>query len=284
MKKLPVGSWSTPEAIATKSNTGINPYLVMSIHVGNYKNTGIEEVDKINDTNFVRCLVEDMEFSVEGQYSTPFQQSDPQQQLPTILAMMQSGTLVDIAGTLGIGAEEVQVESPELEEGVVDKALNHVKGLMHKTSFSKINSTQIYGSSTSIRLSGTILLVAWDDAAQVEKALQLLQSWASPSHLSEDSSMVSSMQGIQEGYEQYGALGATVGALDGLFHSVMPPIVSIFYGGKSYNEFYIESVSAPLSAPMNAKGERIAVKVQISFISRKAWDRSDITNLYSKAG
>lgn len=271
MKTTPVGSWTTPEA-----RKGLSEKLVMRIFVGNYKNTGIAEVDNINDTNHVKALVEDMEFSVESQYNTPFSQSDPQSKLPTITALLQSGTLIDAANSLGFG-EEVAVENQEAQANELYKT---VQGMTHKSSFSKVNSTQLYDSSSSIRISGTLLLVAWDDAKEVENALKLLQAWALPSYLSDDLATVRVAQGASDGWQQGGMLDAAQGALDGLFNSVNPPIVSILYGGKAYHDFHIESVSAPMSAPMNANGDRIAVRVNVNFISRKAWDRANLIKLY----
>lgn len=272
-KRGNIGAWTTPEALS-----GLNNHLVMYITVGNYANTGIEEADKYKDKYNVRCLVEDMEFTVESQYSTPFAESDPQSKLPSLHAMLSTGTLLDMGMSLGVGNDDASVNSdPSLSEQVLDK----VEGMMHKTSFSKVNSTQIYGSSTSMRMSGTILLVAWDDAKEVESALKLLQSWTVPTFLSKDSTVVSVANETQDGWQEGGMLGAVEGMLDGLYHSVVPPVVAIRYGGKVYSPFYIENVSAPMSAPMNDKGERIAIKVQITFISRQAWDRSDIEKLYA---
>ncbi|MDO4440577.1 MAG: hypothetical protein Q4B81_00155 [Moraxella sp.] len=273
-----VGSWTTPEA-----KNGLNDKLVMHIYVGNYAVNDVEGMTNYKDTKNVRCLVEDMEFTVESQYSTPFQESDPQNKLPAMHAMLSSGTLVDMAGVMGVGGD-VEV-SNDGDDSLVDKAMTKIEGMMHKTSFSKINSTQIYGSSGSIRMSGTVMLVAWDDASQVEDALRLLQAWSSPTHLSKESTAVNVAQGASDGWESgngviESSINAVEGVLDGIYQSVVPPIVSIRYGGKSYHGFYIESVSAPMNAPMNVNGERIAIKVQISFISRQAWDRADIEKLY----
>ncbi len=277
VSRTDVGSWVTPEA-----QKGLNDKLVLHIYVGNYQKTGIAEADKYQDIHNVRCLVEDLEMTVESQYSTPFQESDPQSKLPTLHAMISSGTMVDMAGLMGFGTD---AEVDDSIDASSSRLLKQIESMTDKTSFSKINSMQIYGSSGSIRISGTIMLVAWDDATQVEHALRLLQAWASPTYLSTKTAMVGMAQGAQDGWGSGeglvdSTLSAAEGALDGLYNSVVPPIVSFRYGGKSYHDFYIESVSAPLSAPMNAKGERIAIKVQISFISRKAWDRGDIEKLY----
>ncbi|MDR9548371.1 hypothetical protein RJC95_16715, partial [Acinetobacter baumannii] len=49
---------------------------------------------------------------------------------------------------------------------------------------------------------------------------------------------------------------------------------------KTYKPFIIESVSAPIVAPIDEKGNRLSLAVNISLMSRTAWDSKDIYSLY----
>ncbi|MFV5183806.1 hypothetical protein ACNKG3_20095, partial [Acinetobacter baumannii] len=59
-----------------------------------------------------------------------------------------------------------------------------------------------------------------------------------------------------------------------------PPFVSLTTHGKTYKPFIIESVSAPIVAPIDEKGNRLSLAVNISLLSRTAWDSKDIYSLY----
>ncbi|ENU27956.1 hypothetical protein F992_00788 [Acinetobacter modestus] len=44
--------------------------------------------------------------------------------------------------------------------------------------------------------------------------------------------------------------------------------------------FILESVSAPIVAPIDSEGNRLSLTVNLSLISRTAWDAQDIFDLY----
>ena len=140
-----------------------------------------------------------------------------------------------------------------------------MQGLLGRSNFTKLNSRQIFTSSNSVRISGSLVFQAWADAkTEVEAALSQLQQWASPVKLSDESLIV----------------GAASGGFDGaLFPSIIPPLVQLQYGGKTYKPMVIESVSAPITAPMNSNGDRIAVRAQITFLSLTAWDKQNIIGI-----
>ena len=226
------------------------------------------------------ALLEDAEFTVESQYSTPFESSNPEGRLPNLMGMIQSGqasaayyslfaATSDPTGFTGAvasaveGAGEITGVSDSVG-AIFSEAESALSGLKGRSNFTKLNSRQIYTSSNSIRISGSMMFVAWADAKkEVEDAIDLLQQWASPKKLSTKSLLVG---------------GLTEGISEGLFPSEIPPIVQLQYGGKVYKPLVIESVSAPITAPMNSGGNRIAVRVQVTFLSLTAWDKNDISN------
>ena len=92
-----------------------------------------------------------------------------------------------------------------------------------------------------------------------------LKSWAVPAHLSQGTLLTDiSDKGI-----------------DGLFSGVIPPFLTISTHGKTYFPFVLQSVSAPIVAPIDEAGNRLSLAVTLSLISKAAWDAQDVRNLYN---
>ena len=221
----------------------------------------------------VCVLLEDAEFALENQYSTPFENSNPEGRMPNLMGMIQSGQMItsltdviNIGGFSAPSSQDSENGSAPQDKGMLGQVFDKLEGLKGRSTFTKLNSQQIYTSSNSVKISGTLVLSAWRNAhLEVERALQKLQEWATPKKLADKSAL---MSGLQQK------------TLEGFFPSIIPPTVSLVYGGKTYEPLVIESLSAPITAPMTADGSRIAVKCQVSFSSEKAWDKGDVIKLY----
>ncbi len=210
----------------------------------------------------VMGLFDDCEFSIESQYSTPFESANPEGRMPNLMGMIQSGTMASAGYTFFNGGKEKEEGA---SDSWIDKGLAELEGLKGRSNFTKLNSRQIFTSTSSVRISGTLSFHAWSNAKkEVEQALAKLQQWALPEQLSSQSLLV--------------GLG-TKGFSEALFPSKIPPMVSLQYGGKLYSPLVIESVSAPITAPMTKNGDRIAIKAQITLLSLMAWDKQDIMRL-----
>lgn len=271
MKTLPA---NTPKVATTQQmgglwlEKGLNQNLVAKIRPvieGNIEGgQGHQTYDPDPNEPEVVTLFEDGEFAIEAQYSTPFESSNPEGRLPNLMGMIQSGqgasALASFKGTF-LGDMAAQA----VDAVGLSGASEQLQGLMNRSNFTKLNSRQIYTSSNSVRISGTLMLQAWADArSEVEAVIQKLQEWASPKELSKTSLLV----GMAE-----------TSFTEGLFPSVIPPLVQLQYGGRTYKPLFIESISAPMTAPMTKDGSRIAVKAQITLLSLSAWDKTDIINL-----
>lgn len=221
----------------------------------------------------VCVLLEDAEFALENQYSTPFENSNPEGRMPNLMGMIQSGQMItsltdviNIGGFSAPSSQDSENGSAPQDKGMLGQVFDKLEGLKGRSTFTKLNSQQIYTSSNSVKISATLVLSAWRNAhLEVERALQKLQEWATPKKLADKSAL---MSGLQQK------------TLEGFFPSIIQPTVSLVYGGKTYEPLVIESLSAPITAPMTADGSRIAVKCQVSFSSEKAWDKSDVIKLY----
>lgn len=259
---------------------GLNPKLIASIRPvieGNIEGGQGEQTYSVDTSQpIVAALLEDADFSIEAQYSTPFESSNPEGRMPNLMGMIQSGQANAAYYSLFAASSDPSGFSSLVADGaaavgeftgasdVLKQAETSISGLKGRSNFTKLNSRQIYTSSNSVRISATLVFQAWANAkAEVEDAINLLQQWASPAKLSEQSLLVA---GVSEGISE------------GMFPSIIPPLVQLQYGGKLYRPMVIESVSAPITAPMNANGDRIAVRAQVTFLSLNAWDKADILN------
>lgn len=197
------------------------------------------------------------ELAVESQYSTPFEQSNPEHKLPTLMGMLQTGDWVNTLDSAMSNVFGIELSGDKKE------ALNKLEG---RSNLTKTNSTQVFVSSAPITIPVTLYFGAWESAkVEVEDQIRLLQQWALPKSLAEGSIVAEFTKDA---------------SLESLFPSEVPPYVALYYGGKRYLPLLIQSVSAPLVVPMDESGNRMQLEVQVNFVSRTAWDAGNITHVY----
>lgn len=229
----------------------------------------------ILETPIVEALLTEGDLSIESQYQSPFENSNPESKMPTLLGMLQSGELVaavgkvaskedNIAGQLLSGLSELS--NPVASILGFDNIKDAVTSLEGRTNLTKVNSTQIFVSTAPIRMSVTLFFMALKDAKkEVENQIMLLQQWALPIELSDSTALTNLAKGDY----------ANV-----LFPSKVPPFISLTYSGKTYLPFVIESVSSPIVGPTDRDSNRLSLSVTMTIASRQAWDASNVRQLY----
>lgn len=208
-------------------------------------------------TDQVVAVAIDSEMTVESQYSSPFEASNPEHKLPTLLGMLQSGDWVNTFDSVMSNVFGIELSGDKKE------SLNQLEG---RSNLTKQNSTQIFVSSQPVTIPATLYFGAWENAkTEVEDQIRLLQQWSLPAELAEGSLVAEVAQDM---------------SLKSLFPSTAPPFVAVYYGGKKILPLLIQSVSAPMVVPMDSDGNRMQLQVQITFVSRTAWDANNITQMY----
>jgi hypothetical protein len=241
-----------PTQYKNSSNFGsINNHLLVRIRRCDDKGNLLEgEADQIT------ALGIDGEMTIDNQYTSPFENSNPEQKLPTLLAQLQSGNWVDTVNVL------FGTAGADLSDATQEK-LRYLNG---RSSLTKENSTQIFTSTNPVNMPFTLYFEAWEDAKnEVEDQLDLLKQWSLPEELSDQSLLASFAQ------ER---------TLESLFPSKVPPFVAVYYGGKRYAPLLIQSYSESLTMPKDSKGNRMFITVPVNFLSREAWDKNNISKLY----
>jgi hypothetical protein len=243
-----------------------------------------KEGNRLDGSPVVSATVPSADMSLSSQFQTPFQNSNPESRMPTLMAMAQTGQFVtslgNIAGNLSqdatiassvvkTGLELAQDASEAIGLTSAVKALGgFFEGLEGKSNFTKVNSTQIYVSTESVEINVTLFFMALANAkTEVENQIRLLNEWSVAKSLSK--------KGLIE--------SVSADQLDGLFPSEIPPYVSFAYSGKTYTPMFITNVSAPLVAPIDKDGNRLSLQVNVTLLSRQAWDAQDIRKLYGAA-
>lgn len=261
----------------------------------------IYTVDKFGVKNgdyTVVCAITEGTFEVGSEYSSPFD-ANPDQRLPTLMGMIQSGEFVSAVGNVAANLADTKVgiavrSTVESAGNVLNTVTGGASGsvfgaigdsfsgsgdalkkLEGKTNLTKINSVQIFTNTKPIELSVTLYFRAWRDAKkEVEEPCSMLERWALPVSLSQ--------QSIAESLSASAASTAPKGEsiLGGLFPSVVPPFVALQYAGKTFLPFTIRSVSRPLVTERDSNMNALAAVVTCQLSSRTAWDANDIKTLY----
>lgn len=227
----------------------------------------------IGNSSVVEALVTDADMSVASNYQTPFDNINPEMKRPTLLGMLQSGEMAKalpqaaegkgVIGSIFATAGKIGA-SITTELGISKNFSDAIQSLEGRSNLTKINSVQVFVSTSSVEMSMTLFFCALYDARkEVEQQIKLLQQWALPQLLAE-----SIIKSVSDGF------------LQGIFPSIVPPFVAITYGGKTYKPFLIREVGTPLVTPMDKDGNRLSTTVTLSLISRRAWDAADIKTLY----
>lgn len=209
--------------------------------------------------------------TLDIQWQTPFENSNPEHKLPTLMAGLQTGQITaSVAGTIS-GNETFDnlakeaVNLVEMIDPVTGKMKEALKDLKGRSNLTKINTEKVFLSSSGHQISITLQFLAFSDAKEeVERQIMRLESYSVPRYLAES--------GLVENVSKDG--------LKGLFASLIPRYVSLTTHGKTYAPLVIESISAPIVAPADEDGNRLSISVDMTLSSRTSIDATDIAKLY----
>ena len=211
----------------------------------------------------VRAFLVDGDKTMESQWQTPFENSNPELKMPMLMAGLQTGqTMI----SMGAAAPAILGETAlAVTKSAMQPIADFVKSVQGHTNLNKVNTTQVFLSTASVRLNLSLFFIALSDAKiEVEEKIMRLESWAVPAKLSQGTVLTDVIdQGVA-----------------GLFSGIIPPYISLTTHGKTYWPFIIESVSAPIVTPIDEHGNRLNLAVNLSLMSRTAWDAEDVRKLY----
>lgn len=250
-------------SVATDQNTlesrwdGLNKHLVASFF----------EVEKTDgnvwqrklDSVTVKAPLTDANLEIDLQWQSPFEQAGPETKAPALFAMLQSGALQPVVDAF-LGPNSSTGQSSK-------EMLSQFEG---RTGITKLNSTQVFNGMPPMKITATVFLRAWNDAAiEVEEPFEQLMKWALPVEISEDASIFArSFEGLKGNRDM----------LDVLMPSKSPVKVGMTYKGRTFMPLVFESIGCPLGSPINSEGKFVSLQVPVTLCSLTAIDRNDWIN------
>lgn len=192
-------------------------------------------------------------------WNSPFEGTGAESKVPTISAMLQSGSLTpDLAALFG----------STVAAGDVGKLLRSATG---RTGITKLNSTQVFSGMPPVKFSFTAHFRALiDPETEVRQPVTQLEQWAVPQYLANEGIIAGALRN-----------GTKQSPLETIYPSVAPQILAMRYGDQTILPIVIESVSKPFTGPRSRKGEVLNVAVQLTVATLTAIDRRDIANYYN---
>lgn len=103
----------------------------------------------------IRALLTDGDKSIESQWQTPFENSNPELKMPMLMANLQTGQMLQAAATLGENSPFISALS-DMASGPLATAENALKSVEGRTNLTKVNTTQVFLSTSSVRLNLSI--------------------------------------------------------------------------------------------------------------------------------
>jgi hypothetical protein len=195
-------------------------------------------------------------------WQSPFEGAGVESKFPDLAQMAQAGLFSGVL--LALGAKFKGAKN------TTDKLNETARQLVGRSGVTKLNSTQVFSGMPPIKIQITAFLRAFKDPIEeVENPLKTLQGWALPSYLAKDGVLAEFFNSDADPLS--------------LMPSVVPTVVGFTYKNRIFQPMVIESVSDPLDAPIDARGNRISAVVQVTLCSLTALDQSDWNATYGRA-
>jgi hypothetical protein len=202
----------------------------------------------------------DADLEMTLSWNSPFENIGSNTSFPTLQAMLQSGALMPLI-------EQAKNGSGGLLDKTLQKAADTAQKFEGRTGVTKLNSMQVFAGMPPVKIPVTALFSAWENPkTEVEDPVNCLFGWALPAELSADGSMVSRALAAARG----NGSGADVA-----FPSVAPTLIGMAYKKSTYLPLVIESISKPISSPIDGEGNFVSLKVPMTLCSLTAIDRDD---------
>lgn len=245
---------------------GLSRHLLASIFVVNHDGS------RAADGFEVRCPLTDASMEVVANWQSPFEHMGPESKMPSLTAMVQSGTLEPYAtallgkaadGDAGLGAKLSReiTEFSRIGQG--------------RTGMTKLNSTQVFNGAPPLKIQATAVFRAWKDpAVEVHAPIEALVRWSLAKKLAQSGGIAGALVALKEGQ----------GFMKALLPSEAPPMVGFIYGGWGFSPMVIENIGMPLTVPRSKHGEMLSVSVSLTLATLTALDAGDWKNAIELKG
>lgn len=231
------------ETILSSEWGGLSPHLLATFWV-----VDADGKKDPNDETRVVAAVLESNIEVGLNWQSPFENVGTDV-LPTLQQVLETGEARPTARLAD------RIFSTEKFTTAVDS----VKG---KATITQLNSIQVFNGMPPVKLPVTLFFRAWKNSIQeVEKPFNQLILWSLPVKLEKDSTFISRVASKDNN------------AISTILPSQTPVFLAMKYKNRVYKPLVIESISAPLSSPIDINGDFVELTVQVQLASRAAIDR-----------
>ncbi|SEN72811.1 hypothetical protein [Nitrosomonas marina] len=243
---------------------GLSPHLIASIYQIERTENGAYARTKNTDPDIVQTPFSEASMEISLNWQSAFEHSGPENRAPTLLAMLQSGAFLPLIDAVFGGSQEQQANIATQAQQRSNEFIRQFEG---RTGITKLNSTQVFNGMPPVKFQVTALFRAWRDPyAEVEAPFEKLMSWSLPVKLSPDGSVLARSVNSARG---------ETGFIDALVPSIAPVLVALRYKNRTYAPLVIESVTDPISSPIDVEGHFIEKAVPMTLATLTAIDRDD---------
>ncbi|MBN3789302.1 hypothetical protein G3N94_20730 [Burkholderia sp. Ac-20353] len=260
--------------------TGLNPNLIAHFFAVDRNGTPLQPQIEV-------CApLTDVHMDAVFNWQSPFESASPDTKAPALMAMVQSGMLsqvmTDTRGLVGrlvdkvFGTGESSLKSSVStfvsQRGA--QAQETVDALQGRTGITKLNSVQVFTGMPPLKIQCTALFRAFSDPqSEVEEPFVQLMQWALPQKLAADS-IVARLSGQTDD---------SLGPLAALLPSRAPTLIGFQYKRRLYFPLVIESISEPMSSPIDSKGFYTELAVPMVISTLTALDKDDYAKISQNA-
>lgn len=243
--------------------TGLNKNLVVSLFAVQRKtgDGGLSMWVQEPDSPIVAFPITDANIEHSINWQSPFENMGADQRFSTLSALLQTGALAPLSHLW----DQLLKNAPDgagksMLQSFSDKTPS-LKTLEGKSSVTKLNSMQVFNGLPPMKISMVAHFRAYKDAEiEVETPIDQLISWALPKKLAEDGMVSSAIKGDFD---------------EGMYPSLIPTIIGMRYGQRSFSPLVIEAIPYPLTGPRDSNGRLLSAQLQLSIASLSAWDANN---------
>ncbi|MFZ4540068.1 hypothetical protein, partial [Propionivibrio sp.] len=124
----------------------------------------------------VKAPLSESNMEMQLTWSSPFEGAGLEKGMPTVAAMLQSGSIQPYLDSVGAGS------------GKIADFANTFEG---RTGITKMNSTQVFTGMPPVKIQVTAVFRAWRDSAnEVEAPFDQLMKWALPKKLADEAAIL----------------------------------------------------------------------------------------------
>lgn len=246
------------ERVLSSKWTGLNPHLLAAVYPVNAQ--GAREPE----SSCVKAPVTDFNIELCANWQSPFEQSGPESKMPSLMAMLQTGTLESVS-SIFLGPDNTG-------DGVLPRLSRELTEFSRdgqgRSGMTKLNSTQVFTGAPPVKFTMTLHFRAFSDpVGEVEDPIDQLVRWHLARELAPDGNLKSAQRAFKNGQ----------GFLKALMPSQAPQMVALSYGGRVYSPVVIESINLPQSVPRSIEGRMLNVALQVTMATLTALDANDWT-------